>query len=142
MVTNGSFAAPVTLDNAKEVGSHFVVIPAATNAAQTINPIPNHQGATIYNMSGFIVRALIVFVAGITAVGAAATCVVLIPPNGTYSFDFSDHTGDNESGNIAAIDQITLQTVTVPAATAEGSTLTAPAAIASAANVIVNFISA
>lgn len=142
MVTNGSFAAPVTLDNNKEIGSHYVVIPAATNAAQVVNPAPNQQGATIFNMSAFLVRALVTFVAGINAVGAAATRVVLVPPNGTYSFDLSSPDGDNDPGNIQPIDSISLQVVTAPAATAEASTLTAPASIASAASLVVNFVTA
>lgn len=141
-MTSGSFNAAIATDNIKEVGSHAVVIPAATNAIQTVNPTPAHQAATIYNLSAEYVRVVWTFSAGVTNVGAAATRVSLIPPQATYSLDFSDHDGDTVASNVIPVDQVTFQAVTFPAATAEAGTLTAPASLTAAANLVVNFASA
>ena len=83
------------------------------------------------------------FTAGITAVGAAATRVFLIPPGGTYSADFADEgASDNAIGALNAIDSVSLIAVIAPAAgVVEASTLLAATA-AIAGYVAINFASA
>lgn len=138
-LTNGSFNPSVSADVAKEIASNYVVIPAATNTAQVVNPTAPVEGVTVYNLSTSTIRATVTFVAGITATTVAADRQFIIPPAGVFSVDFSDNASDANTG---AIDSISFQAVTVPVATTLSSALVAPAAITTAAELIVNFASA
>ena len=136
--TSGSFTpSAATADLAVELGAHVAVIPAGGNVAQTVNPAVPQQAFTAYNLSSQYVRGVVTLSAGITAVGAAATRVFLMPPNSTYSLDLGSSINDL-SGIIEAIDSVTYQAVTV-AATAEVSTLAAAAALAANAVIVTNF---
>lgn len=137
-ITSGSFTpSAATADLAKEVGSNVAVIPAGGNVAQTVNPAVPMQGFVAYNMSSQYVRGTIALSAGITAVGAAATRVFVLPPNSSYALDLGND-NDDLGGIIEAIDSITYQAVTI-AATAEASTLAAAPALAANAVIITNF---
>jgi hypothetical protein len=136
--TSGSFVpSAATADLAKEVGSHVAVIPAGGNVAQVVNPAVPQQSLTAYNLSSQYIRGTVTLSVGITATGAAATRVFLLPPNATYSLDLGSSI-DDLTGNIEAIDSISYQAVTV-AATAESGTLAAAGALAANAIIVTNF---
>ncbi|MGL4300210.1 MAG: hypothetical protein ACRCW4_14160 [Candidatus Neomicrothrix subdominans] len=137
--TSGSFTpSSASADLAKEVGSHVAVIPAGGNVAQVVNPAVPQQAVTVFNLSTAYVRATVTLSAGITAVGAAATRVFLVPPNATYSLDLGN-TNDDAGGIVEAIDSISFQAIATPTATAEVSTLAVAGALAANAIIIANF---
>jgi hypothetical protein len=110
-------------DNAKAIGAYKVVIPA-DGTPQVVNPTEPYNAATIYNGGSVLVRATLVFVAGITGNDTAATQTQLIDPGATLSFDFTKSDG-LVNGELGVVDTITFTPVATPAATAEASTLTA-----------------
>jgi hypothetical protein len=136
--TSGSFTpASAAADLAKEVAAWNAVIPVA-NAAQVVTPAAPQQSFTAYNMSSTSwVRATITLAAGITATGAAATRVQILPPLSVISVDLGSSI-DDASGNIEAITSVSFIAVATPAATAEVGTLAA-AAPAAPVIVAVNF---
>lgn len=139
--THGSFAAPISPDLTKVVESYVVNVVAGAGAAQVVNPTVPVQAVTVYNYTTNIMRATVVFSAGITGVNAPALRTFLVPPGASYSVDFADHAGDNAVGAIDAIDSISFIAVQSGAAVAEASTLAAAIA-ASAGQVYANFVSA
>lgn len=140
-MNSGSFAVALgeVTDASFEVGAHIAIIPAATNAVQTINPAGAMQGMVIMNVSASYIRAVVTFAAGAIVAGVAASRAVIVPPNGTYSVTFN-HNSASAPGIIAPIDSVTVQGVTLPATTTEASALVAPATLPAAATVVVNFV--
>jgi hypothetical protein len=129
--------ASAAADNAKAVGSHVAVIPAA-GTAQVINPVDGFNSLTFMNVVGSnYVRATITFTVGVAGNATAATQVVLIPPSSAVSVDFSDNPKAS-ADEIRVIDSISLVSVALPAASAEVSTLAALVALAGA-TVVMNF---
>ena len=128
-----------TADNEKAVGSHVAVIPAA-GTAQTVNPTDRYNAATFANIGTNWVRAKFTFATGITGNASNLTQVTLIPPNGFTSVDFSNNP-HFVSGAVDAIDAVVVESVALPSATAEASTLTAKTSTADA-TVVINFASA
>ena len=112
---NAAFQAPVNPDNAKAVGAHIAVIPAA-GTAQVINPVDGHNSVVMLNVSGGnYVRATITFTAGVSGDATASQQVVLIPPGGVVALDFSNNVGAIP-GELRVIDSISLVSVDLPAA--------------------------
>jgi hypothetical protein len=142
-ITNGSFTAPIAPDLTKEAEGFVVAVAAGAGVAAVVNPAQPEQGATVFNVSNNWIRGTITFTAGVVALGAAATRVFVVPPGGTYSFDFADEGAtDSATGAIGAIDSISIIAVTPPATgVVEASTLAAATA-AVAGYVAVNFASA
>lgn len=134
---NAAFQAPITADNAKAVGAHVAVIPAA-GTAQVINPVDGHNSVVMLNVAGGnYVRATITFTAGVSGDATAAQQVVLVPPGGVVALDFSNNPNAVQ-GELRIIDSISLVSVALPAATSEVSALVALTALASA-TVVLNF---
>jgi hypothetical protein len=143
-LTNGSFAAPTAADLNKEVESFAVTIVAGAGVAQVVNPAQAEEGVTVFNVSNNVIRATVVFSAGIVAAGGAATRAFLVPAGGTASIDWADSGAtDSAQGNIGAIDSLSIVPVTIPVAAGvvEASTL-AVAAAATPGYVLVNFATA
>lgn len=143
-LSSGSFSAPIAPDLGKELESQVGTIAAGAGVPMVFNNLQPQQGATIYNVSGNVIRGTVLLTAGIIALGAAATRAFTIPAGGTYSFDLADEgITDSATGAIGAIDQITIVPVTVPVAAGvvEASTMVVAAA-ATAGYVVVNWASA
>lgn len=137
--TNASAIAQPVADNAKNVGGNVAAIPAGAGVAQTVTPVVPQHGATVENLTSNWIRLAWTFTAGITAGGAAANRVSLLPPNRIYTFDFGDHAGDNATGEIAPITSVSATAVATPTATGEAGALAAATA-ASAGLVVFNFL--
>ena len=91
--TSGSLAnsQSAAADLGKEITAYDVVIPAATNTAQVVNPTPVYDAFTVYNKSSvYDVRGVITFGAGIVSATPAGERAFVVPPLGTFSVDFSD----------------------------------------------------
>ena len=136
--TAGSFSSIPSADNAHVLGSHFVVIPAA-GTAQVVNPADDYHAMTAYNLGSVLVRATVTYKAGVTGNATAAQATQLIPPSGVMSFDLRANV-NAMAGEIGSIESVSFVPVGVPAATTEGSALTALTANA-ATNLVVNFVS-
>jgi hypothetical protein len=139
--TSGSFNAALSPDLSKEVVSFVVAIPAGGGTITTVTPTVKTQAVTVFNPTPNLIRATVIFSAGVVAAGAAATRTFLVPTGATFSADFSDHDGDNAIGAVDAIAGISFTAVAPGAATAESSTLTAATA-AVAGLIFANFLSA
>jgi hypothetical protein len=137
----GSFGFTPVADNSKAVGSNVVQVAAGAGVAQTITPVVPQQGATIINLSNNWLRFTWTFTAGITAGGAAANRVTLIPPNFTQSVDFSDNAGDNAINSLDVVTSVAVIATLTPTATVEAGVL-GTATAATAGTVVINWISA
>lgn len=134
---SAAFHTSVAADNAKAVGSHVAIIPAA-GTAQVVNPADGHNGVVFLNIAGGnYVRATITFTAGVSGDATAGQQCTLIPPGGVVSLDFSNNPAAAQ-GELRVIDSVSLVTVALPAASAEVSSLPALTALAGA-TVICNF---
>lgn len=133
---------PIAADLSKDLQSFAVVIPAASNAAQTVTPTVGMESATVFNTSAFLIRATVAFAAGIAAGVAVANRTFVIPPNSVASVDFSQSISDDVSGSVPPIASITFQAINAPTATGAHGAGVAPASLATAAVLHVNLVSA
>jgi hypothetical protein len=138
---HGSMQQDAVADNKKAVGANVVAIAAGAGAATVVTPSVPQQGANVRNITNNWVRLAWTFAAGITAGGAAANRVTLIPPNSLETLDFGDHEGGASSSQIDPVLSVSVTPVTAPVATAEAGTLVVSAA-ATAGLVLINWISA
>jgi hypothetical protein len=134
---SGFFSPSTAADNSKAVGSHFAVIPAA-GTAQVVNPVDGYNSVMFMNIAGTnYVRATVTFTASVGGNATVATQCVVIPPASAISLDFADNPKSSPD-EIRVIDSVSLVSIAVPATSAEVSTLSALAALASA-TVLLNF---
>ena len=141
--TSGSLAnsTVASADLGKELTAYDVVIPAATNTAQVINPTAPFDAATVYNKSAlYDVRGTVTFVATVTSATTAAERCFVVPPLSVFSFDFSDELNDDATGSSGAIDSISFVALNAPAGTGLSSARVAPATLTAAVVVQVNFL--
>ena len=124
-----------TADLKKEAASYCVVIPIG-NAIQQVDPKPAMSGIAIFNTSREWIRVLITFTPPIESVGAQRT--MLVPPLSVLSENYNNDSGIAEDQ--PAIEAVTFQAVTP--ATNETTALVPVAALATPAQLAVNFIAA
>lgn len=144
-LTSGSLAnsSKKLADLTKEATSYDIVVPAATNAAQVVDPKPLYDGFTVYNKSSlYDLRGTITFSATIVSATTAAERTFVVPPLATFSADFSDQANDAATGSAGAIDSISFQALEAPTATGLASARVAPATLKAAVIAQINFVHA
>jgi hypothetical protein len=141
-LTNGMFNSSLIAARIKGLHSASSEIVAGSPYSQTyiLGSANPQQGVTVYNVSGNLVRATMVYVAGTVFNGPPPTQAFLIPAGGVFSVDLSD----DDTGDYAAIAALQFEVVSQPAGPAFQETSTLPAAPGSAVQpgyLYVNFAS-
>jgi hypothetical protein len=135
MSTSGSLgAASFVADVVVGADAHWAIIPAATNAVQTVTASGNATGLTAYNNSDVTVKGSITFDAAATVIGDR-TFVLL--PQSVFSGNWENNV--NVKGLVKSIDFVVLSNPTATGPVSAIAAATAP--LLADGRVLTNFIS-